>query len=90
MNIYIYHWLFLVPLKGARWHIIPQLAVYTTHILPSGGSYATLPPFRGTRNNHWIYIYIYNIYNCIYISLPYAPIPSASGFGVGLGYLNTF
>ncbi len=25
-------WLFLVPLKGGRWHIIPQLAVYTTCI----------------------------------------------------------
>ena len=34
-------WLFLVPLKGGRWHIIPQLAVYTTYILPSGGLYAT-------------------------------------------------
>ena len=34
--------LFLVPLNGGRWHIIPQLAVYTTYI----------PPFRGTRNNH--------------------------------------
>ena len=22
-------WLFMVPLKGGRWHIIPQLAVYT-------------------------------------------------------------
>ena len=32
-------WLFLVPLKGGRWHIIPQLAVYTTYILPSGGLY---------------------------------------------------
>ena len=37
-------WLFLVPLKGGRWHILPQLAVYTTYILPSGGLY--------TRNNH--------------------------------------
>ena len=27
-----YRWLFLVPLKGGRWHIIPQLAVYTTYI----------------------------------------------------------
>ena len=27
-----YQWLFLVPLKGGRWHIIPQLAVYTTYI----------------------------------------------------------
>ena len=41
-----YQWLFLVPLKGGRWHIIPQLAVYTTYIyhlyiLPSGGLYAT-------------------------------------------------
>ena len=34
-------WLSLVPLKGGRWHIIPQLAVYTTYILPSGGLYAT-------------------------------------------------
>ena len=25
-------WLFLVPLKGGRWHIIPHLAVYTTYI----------------------------------------------------------
>ncbi len=25
-------WLFLVPVKGGRWHIIPQLAVYTTYI----------------------------------------------------------
>ena len=29
----------MVPLKGGRWHIIPQLAVYTTYILPSGGFY---------------------------------------------------
>ena len=28
----IYQWLFLVPVKGGRWHIIPQLAVYTTYI----------------------------------------------------------
>ena len=34
-------WLFLVPVKGGRWHIIPQLAVYTTYTLPSGGFYAT-------------------------------------------------
>ena len=30
-NIYV-QWLFLVPIKGGRWHIIPQLAVYTTYI----------------------------------------------------------
>ena len=36
-------WLFLIPVTGGRWHIIPQLAVYTTYIyiLPSGGLYAT-------------------------------------------------
>ena len=34
-------WLLLVPLKGGRWHIVPQLAVNTTYILPSGGLYAT-------------------------------------------------
>ena len=28
----MFQWLFLVPLKGGRWHIIPQLAVYTTYI----------------------------------------------------------
>ena len=27
-----FQWLFLVPLKGGRWHIIPGLAVYTTYI----------------------------------------------------------
>ena len=27
-----FQWLFLVPLKGGRWYMIPQLAVYTTHI----------------------------------------------------------
>ena len=27
-----YQWLFLVPLKGGRWHIIPQFSVYTTYI----------------------------------------------------------
>ena len=25
-------WLFSVPIKGGSWHIIPQLAVYTTYI----------------------------------------------------------
>ena len=33
--------MFLVPIQGGRWHIIPQLAVSTTYILPSGGLYAT-------------------------------------------------
>ena len=40
-----FQWLFLVPLKGGRWHIIPQLAVYTTYIpliyCLLGGLYAT-------------------------------------------------
>ena len=49
-------WLFLVPLKGGRWHIIPQLAVYTTYInhlyIAFWGVICYLPPFRGTRNNH--------------------------------------
>ena len=27
-----FQWIFQVPLKGGRWHIIPQLAVYTTYI----------------------------------------------------------
>ena len=28
----IFQWLFLVPVKGGRWHIIPQLAVHTTYM----------------------------------------------------------
>ena len=32
----------MVPVKGGRWHIIPQLAVYNKwYILPIGGLYAT-------------------------------------------------
>ena len=46
-----YQWLFLVPLKGGRWHIIPQLAVYTTSILPSGGLYATYHPLGEPETN---------------------------------------
>ena len=42
-----YQWLFLVPLKGGRWHspspnwqYIPLIYhLYTTYILPSGGLY---------------------------------------------------
>ena len=50
--------LFLVPLKGGRCYIIPQLAVYTTYIIyhlyiAFWGVICHLPPFRGTRNNHW-------------------------------------
>ena len=28
----LFQWIFQVPLKGGRWHITPQLAVYTTYI----------------------------------------------------------
>ena len=46
----------LVPLKGGIDGIVhPPISsiyhLYTTYILPSGELYATLPPFRGTRNN---------------------------------------
>ena len=34
-------WSFLVPLIGGRYHIIPQLAVYTIYILPIGWLYIT-------------------------------------------------
>ena len=46
----------MVPVKGGRWHIIPQLAVYTTDIylyIAFWGVICYLPPFMGTRNNHW-------------------------------------
>ena len=32
MKAFYNQWLFLVPLKGGRWHVIPQLAIYTTYI----------------------------------------------------------
>ena len=44
----ISQWLFLVPLKSGRWHIIPQLAVYTAYspCRTWGMDYATgIPPF---------------------------------------------
>ncbi len=40
-------------LKGGRWHIIPQLAVYTLIYCLLGGPICYLPSFTGTRNNHW-------------------------------------
>ena len=49
-------WLFLVPLKGGRLHITPQLAIYKWYIsgiyCQLGDYMPPIPPFRGTRNNH--------------------------------------
>ena len=54
-------WLFLVPVKGGRWHTIPQLAVYTLIYdliiyiyIAFWGVICYLPPFMGTRNNHGV------------------------------------
>ena len=44
-------WLYLVPLIGGRWYIIPQLAVYTTYILPIGWLYATYHLLREPVNS---------------------------------------
>ena len=48
--------LFLVPLIGGRYHIIPQLAVYTTYIplivLANWVILWYLPPSKGTRKLH--------------------------------------
>ena len=38
-------WSFLVPLIGGRYHMIPQVAVYTTYILPIGWLYITDPTY---------------------------------------------
>ena len=68
MGMNYVQWLFLVPLKGGRWHTIPQLAVYTTYIpliyhlyyilyIAFWGVICYLLPFRGTRNSHW-YVYL--------------------------------
>ncbi len=42
LKLFVFNqWLFLVPLVGGRWHIIPQKAIYKWYILPIGGLYAT-------------------------------------------------
>ena len=50
-------WSFLVPLIGGRYHIIPQLAVYTTYIpliyCLLGDYISPIPPIKGTRNSYW-------------------------------------
>ena len=75
--ISLFQRLFLVPLKGGRWHIIPQLAVYTTYIpliyCLLGGYMLPIPPFRGTRNNHWWFVFVcclqtYFFYMCFNVS----------------------
>ena len=43
-------WIFQVPLEGGRWHIIPQLAVYTTYILPCRGLYNPYHPLQEPEN----------------------------------------
>ena len=58
-NIFLYQWSFLVPLIGGRYHIIAQLAVYTTYIpliYCQLGDYMvpSLPPIKGTRKLHWL------------------------------------
>ena len=55
----LYQWLFLVPIKGGRWHIIPnwQYIPIIYHLyIAFWGVICYLPPFRGTRNNHWLYV----------------------------------
>ena len=56
-----YQWLFLVPLIGGRYHIIPQLAVYTTYIpltvyIANWVIIWYLPPIKGTRKLHWPWV----------------------------------
>ena len=54
-------WLFLVPLIGGRWHIIPQLAgkmpliyhLYLYIYIAFRGIICHLPPIEGTRNSYW-------------------------------------
>ena len=54
-------WSFLVPSIGGRYHIIHQLAVYTTYIpliyilyIANWAIIYHLPPTKGTRNSYWI------------------------------------
>ena len=49
-------WSFLVPLTGGRWYISPQLAVYTTYILPIGWLYITYHLLREPGNSCWMIV----------------------------------
>ena len=54
-------WIFQVPIKGGRWHIIPPIGsiyhLYTTCILPSGGLYATYHLLREPETTiDWWYV----------------------------------
>ena len=64
MGIIQHQWLFLVPLICGMWHIIPQLAVYTTYISRIycllGGLYATYHLLRGTTISH----VLCRLFNC--------------------------
>ena len=46
-------WLFLVPIRGGRWHITRQKEIYKWYFSCQLGDYMPpIPPFMGTRNNH--------------------------------------
>ena len=51
-------WLFLVPLKGGRWHIIPQKAIYKWYL---SGIYCQLGDYMPTRNNRTL---MQTVINC--------------------------
>ena len=56
-----FQWLFLVPIKGGIGGIVhPPIGsiyhLYTTHSpCLLGGYMLPIPPFMGTRNNHWFF-----------------------------------
>ena len=60
---WLFHqWSFLVPLIGGGYHIITQLAVYTTYIpliyCQLGDYIYHLPPIKGTRKLHWFHFQV--------------------------------
>ena len=59
-------WLFLVPVKGGRWHIIPQLTVYTTYIpliYCLLGAYMLPTTFYGNQKQPWSRCLLQNIHH---------------------------
>ena len=72
------------PKRWDRWYIIPQLAVYTTYIPlivlaePGGWKMLPIPPFMGTRNNHWLYLYPSPLWvDLVWFVSPKNPVQSA-------------
>ena len=65
-----------VPFNERQWRVLKALNQVPVLLVKMDG-FGPAKAGVVLPNKRWLY-------------LPYAPIPSASGFGMGFGYLNTF